>query len=55
VERYVLQTVKDSKSKLKTVVWITHSKEQGQRVGSRFFDVADGGVRELHEARQPDV
>jgi ABC-type iron transport system FetAB ATPase subunit len=55
VERDILRAVHAEDSPLQALVWITHSAEQAQRVGTRFFDVADAAVREVHEARRPDV
>ncbi|KAJ8078789.1 hypothetical protein PM082_013072 [Marasmius tenuissimus] len=42
VEKYILSQVHDSTSELKAVVWITHSPEQAQRVGSRFVKIVNG-------------
>jgi len=33
-------------SKLKAIIWITHSEEQSQRVGTRFITLAGGKARE---------
>ena len=55
VEKYIISEVKEGKGNLKAVVWITHSHEQGQRVGTRFLEVANGGCKEVDEARAPDV
>ncbi|KAI0780727.1 P-loop containing nucleoside triphosphate hydrolase protein [Trametes elegans] len=46
VEQHLVQEVKSSDSNLKALIWITHSPEQGQRVGTRFVRVTSGGVRE---------
>ncbi|KAL5490507.1 hypothetical protein ACEPAI_5340 [Sanghuangporus weigelae] len=31
----------------KALVWITHSAEQGQRVGTRFIEISNGSCREV--------
>ncbi|KAF7793066.1 hypothetical protein EIP86_004172 [Pleurotus ostreatoroseus] len=46
VEKYLLEEVKKPNGSLKAMVWITHSAEQGQRVGTRFLRVTAGGVHE---------
>ncbi|KAI0362349.1 P-loop containing nucleoside triphosphate hydrolase protein [Trametes cingulata] len=46
VEKHLVAAVKSPDSKLKAVVWITHSPEQGERVGTRFIRITAGGVRE---------
>lgn len=32
---------------MKALVWITHSAEQAQRVGTRFLDIEDGSCHEV--------
>lgn len=46
VEKYLLSKVKGGRGSLKAILWITHSPEQGQRVGTRFMRVSSGGMRE---------
>ncbi|KAI0636771.1 P-loop containing nucleoside triphosphate hydrolase protein [Trametes polyzona] len=46
VEQHLVAEVRSPDSKLKAIVWITHSPEQGERVGTRFIRVTSGGVRE---------
>ncbi|KAJ2972360.1 hypothetical protein NUW54_g12286 [Trametes sanguinea] len=46
VEKHLVAEVKSPDSKLKAIVWITHSPEQGERVGTRFIRITSGGVRE---------
>ncbi|KAI0372861.1 P-loop containing nucleoside triphosphate hydrolase protein [Pilatotrama ljubarskyi] len=46
VEKHLVAAVKSPDSKLKAIVWITHSPEQGERVGTRFIRITSGGVRE---------
>ncbi|RPD66337.1 P-loop containing nucleoside triphosphate hydrolase protein [Lentinus tigrinus ALCF2SS1-7] len=46
IEKHLSAEVKSPDSTLKSIVWITHSPEQGQRVGTRFIRVTSGGVRE---------
>ncbi|KAL6305360.1 P-loop containing nucleoside triphosphate hydrolase protein [Sparassis latifolia] len=49
VERTLLSEVKEPRSNLKAIVWITHSEEQGRRVGNRFMRVSAGGIYETVE------
>ena len=42
VEEYIKQMIRDPTSPTRAVVWITHSPEQGKRVGTRFITVANG-------------
>ena len=44
VENYIINEVKNKVGVLKAVVWITHSPEQGKRVGTRFLRVTAGGM-----------
>ena len=53
VEQYILNDVRSGKGRLKAIVWITHSDEQGKRVGSRFVRITAGGMHE--EGTQEDV
>ncbi|PSR94046.1 hypothetical protein PHLCEN_2v4474 [Hermanssonia centrifuga] len=46
VEEYLKRQVHGGEGALKALVWITHSKEQGERVGTKFLYIADGGVQE---------
>jgi len=46
VEKYTLSLLHKPESKVKAIVWITHSEEQGQRVGTRFITLAGGKARE---------
>lgn len=46
VENYIINEVKNKDGVLKAVVWITHSPEQGKRVGTRFLRVTAGGIHE---------
>jgi ABC-type iron transport system FetAB ATPase subunit len=48
VERFICDTVHDPNSFLKAVIWITHSEEQGQRVGTRFMHMSAGSCYESH-------
>ncbi|KAF9005660.1 P-loop containing nucleoside triphosphate hydrolase protein [Cyathus striatus] len=52
VEKYLVNEVQSSNSELKALVWITHSEEQGRRVGTRFVQLASGGC---HEDPAPPV
>ncbi|KAI0957468.1 hypothetical protein AcW1_005851 [Taiwanofungus camphoratus] len=46
VEKYLSSEVKGAQSNLKALVWVTHSDEQGRRVGTRFIHLSAGGIRE---------
>ena len=46
VEKYLLEEIKDASGTLKAIVWITHSPEQGSRVGNRFLRVTAGGIHD---------
>jgi ABC-type iron transport system FetAB ATPase subunit len=46
VENFLASEIKSSESILKALVWITHSEEQGRRVGTRFIRIVDGGAHE---------
>lgn len=46
VERYTLSLLRRPEGKVKAIVWITHSEEQGQRVGTRFITLVGGKARE---------
>jgi len=39
VEGYIIQALKSTDNGLKAVICITHSKEQGSRLGTRFLDM----------------
>ena len=47
VEKLLASELRASDSTLKAIVWITHSEEQGQRVGTRHLYLADGCCREI--------
>lgn len=46
VENYLKSEIKAAGSNLKALVWVTHSEEQGRRVGTRFIQLSAGGIRE---------
>jgi len=46
VEKTILQQLRAPESKLKAIVWITHSEEQARRVGSRFITIGGGTCHE---------
>jgi len=50
VEKYTLSALREPEGTVKAIIWITHSEEQGQRVGTRFITLAGG---KAHEERQP--
>lgn len=46
VENYLVERIKGSDTTLKSLIWITHSPEQSQRVGTRFIHLSGGGCYE---------
>jgi len=46
VEDFLKSEIKSSSSNLKALVWVTHSEEQGRRVGTRFVHLTSGGIQE---------
>ena len=46
VEKYTLSMSRRPEHTVKAIIWITHSEEQGQRVGTRFITLAGGKARE---------
>ncbi|KAJ8700132.1 hypothetical protein PTI98_003187 [Pleurotus ostreatus] len=52
VEKSLTGEVKSEEAEVKAIIWITHSEEQGGRVGTRFLQV-QGGI--CSEERLPDV
>ena len=46
VERYLLDEVREGKGRVKALIWITHSDEQGQRVATRVVRITAGGLHE---------
>ena len=46
VETYTLSMLRKPENTVKAIVWVTHSEEQGQRVGTRLVTVAGGRARE---------
>lgn len=46
VEQYLMREVRSGQTTLKALIWITHSEEQGLRVGTRFMKLSDGGFHE---------
>ncbi|KAF5365660.1 hypothetical protein D9758_003332 [Tetrapyrgos nigripes] len=46
VERFILDNLKSPETDLKAIVWITHSVEQAERVGTRFLQVSGGSCSE---------
>jgi len=46
VEKYLTEELQSAESTLKAIVWITHSEEQGLRVGNRFVQISVGGCFE---------
>jgi len=48
VEQYLKDMLHDESVTTKALVWITHSDEQGRRVGTRFVQIVDGSCKETH-------
>jgi len=46
VEKYLISDLKKNNANLKALIWITHSEEQGRRVGTRFLRITSAGVQE---------
>lgn len=44
VEKQLVDAVKSHDSNIKALVWITHSEEQGKRVGTRALHMESGHV-----------
>jgi ABC-type phosphate transport system ATPase subunit len=42
VERFILDDIKSPETNLKAIVWITHSLEQAERVGTRYLQLSGG-------------
>jgi ABC-type iron transport system FetAB ATPase subunit len=38
----MIDEIRSNESCLKAIVWITHSDEQGSRVGNKFMQIAHG-------------
>ncbi|KAI0302046.1 P-loop containing nucleoside triphosphate hydrolase protein [Russula brevipes] len=49
VENTLINEIKDPDSTLKAIIWITHSEEQAERVGTRFLRLTPTGVQERHQ------
>ncbi|KAF8163311.1 P-loop containing nucleoside triphosphate hydrolase protein [Crassisporium funariophilum] len=50
VEKCLVDMVREGKTRLKALVWITHSPEQSRRVGSRFIYLSAGSCYESEDA-----
>ena len=48
-----MNMIKLEDSPTKSLVWITHSLEQAQRVGTRFVEIANGALHE--SSANPDA
>ncbi|KAF9264671.1 P-loop containing nucleoside triphosphate hydrolase protein [Marasmius fiardii PR-910] len=46
VERYLLNMIHSAETRLKAIIWITHSEEQAHKVGTRFVHIIDGKLVE---------
>ncbi|KAG5635862.1 hypothetical protein H0H81_009845 [Sphagnurus paluster] len=46
VEKLLLDEIRSSATTLKAMVWITHSDEQGSRIGNKFVQISAGGCVE---------
>lgn len=47
VEDTLLDEIRDDSKALKAIIWITHSEEQAERVGTRFLQLTRKGIEEL--------
>jgi len=52
VENFISAELRSQESELKAILWITHSEEQGRRIGTRFLHISNNGCQE--EARLLD-
>ncbi|KAF9227892.1 P-loop containing nucleoside triphosphate hydrolase protein [Gyrodon lividus] len=46
VEYFISSELRSPESELKAILWITHSEEQGRRVGTRFLRISNSGCQE---------
>lgn len=53
VETSLQSLIKDEGSTVKAIIWITHSEEQGRRVGTRFLCLEAGGCFDTVEMGLP--
>ncbi|KAF8590595.1 P-loop containing nucleoside triphosphate hydrolase protein [Ramaria rubella] len=53
VESSLQRLVEDEDSKVKAIIWITHSEEQGRRVGTRYLYLEAGNCLESMEMGLP--
>lgn len=53
VETSLQNLIKGGHSTVKAIIWITHSPEQGRRVGTRFLSLEAGGCLETMEMGFP--
>jgi ABC-type iron transport system FetAB ATPase subunit len=50
VEDTLMEEIRDHTNMLKAIIWITHSEEQAERVGTRFMQLTSKGIEELHRS-----
>jgi ABC-type iron transport system FetAB ATPase subunit len=50
VENTLVDEIHNPDTALKAIIWITHSEEQAERVGTRFLHLTPDGVEE-HQNR----
>jgi ABC-type iron transport system FetAB ATPase subunit len=50
VEDTLMEEIRDQSKTLKAIIWITHSEEQAERVGTRFMRLTPGGIEETHRS-----
>ena len=50
VEDTLMEEIRDHTNTLKAIIWITHSEEQAERVGTRFMQLTSKGIEELHRS-----
>jgi ABC-type iron transport system FetAB ATPase subunit len=51
VEETLINEIHNPDTTLKAIIWITHSEEQAERVGTRFLHLTPDGVEEQQQNR----
>lgn len=46
VENTLMHEIHNPDTALKAIIWITHSDEQAERVGTRFLHLSSNGIEE---------
>jgi ABC-type iron transport system FetAB ATPase subunit len=45
-----MEEIRDQSKTLKAIIWITHSDEQAERVGTRFMRLTPRGIEETYRS-----